>query len=298
MSNPVETASPDASSPRHWAIPVAIGLGAAVAGSATAAWHRHSSRTEKPGGLIHRDAPGPNENQPIPMVAATSPAVLDLKHVVTQRPALTVVVTAVIVAALTTAVVMFATAPGLHDSTPTAPSITMPPAKPTDPVIARSARIPMSQGAESSGYCTAHGACTGDVFTMDLAGHGPWMVTRVGYRPGDILPGRRVTHLRWELRDTDQRSDRDTVAFDQIGDAHDADVIYVRLRGQGHRAMRITAVVEASVPDEAAVRTGLGPFEVYGYPIPANSSGETEFPTTPFTLSRIEMIPGTARPSQ
>lgn len=38
----------------------------------------------------------------------------------------------------------------------------------------------------------------------------------------------------------------------------------------------------------------LGPFEFHGYPMPATSSGEAEFSTTSFTLSRIEMMPGKA----
>lgn len=292
MSNPVATTPLRAISRRHWAIPVAIGLAAAAAGSTTAAWLRHRQRTERPGEPIHGDRSGPTENQSIPMGAATSPAVLDLKRAVTQRPALAVVVTAVVVAVFTAAVVMAATAPGPHDSTPTAPSITMPPAEPADPLIER---IPISEGAESSGYCTADGVCTGEVFTLDLAGRGPWMITRVGFRPGEILPGRLVTHLRWELRDTDRRSDRDTVAIDQTGDALDADVIYAHLRGEGHRAMRITAVVKASIPADDAGRSGVGPFEVYGYPVPPNSSGETVFPATPFTLSGNEKSAGSSQ---
>ena len=75
------------------------------------------------------------------------------------------------------------------------------------PQSERATRIPMSEGGESSGRCTADGVC-GEVFTMDLGGDGPWVVTGVGYRPLEVLPGRRVTRLRWELHDTDARPRR------------------------------------------------------------------------------------------
>ncbi|WP_232530531.1 hypothetical protein [Mycobacterium intracellulare] len=172
------------------------------------------------------------------------------------------------------------------------------------PLIERSTRIPMSDGGESTGRCTADGVCTGHVFNMDLGGDSPWVVTGVGYRPLEILPGRRVTRLRWELRDTELRSDRDTVAFTQTSDAPDPDmsVTYARVRVDGLRAMRITAVVEASIPAPGAVATGLGPFEVYGYTV-NSSSGDAEFPTratvddvrwrvAPFTVSPIAIVPG------
>lgn len=138
-----------------------------------------------------------------------------------------------------------------------------------EPKIEHSARIPMSEGGESSGRCTADGVCTGQVFTMDLGGDGPWVVTSVGYRPLEVLPGRRVTRLRWQLRDTDHlRSDRDTVEFTQTFDAPDPDMLvtYARVGVDGHRAIQIRAVVEASIPAPGAVSAGLGPFEVQGYP--------------------------------
>ncbi|WP_245008815.1 hypothetical protein [Mycolicibacterium farcinogenes] len=136
-----------------------------------------------------------------------------------------------------------------------------------EPQGQRSALIPMSEGGESSGRCTAGGVCSGEVFAMDLGSDGPWVVTSVGYRPLEVLPGRRVTRLRWELRDTDVRSDRDTVEFTQTSDAPKPgmEVTFARVRVDGRRVMRIRAVVEASLPAPGAVRTGLGPFEVYGY---------------------------------
>lgn len=138
-----------------------------------------------------------------------------------------------------------------------------------EPHIERSARIPMSEGGESSGHCTADGVCSGQMFAMDLGGDGPWVVTSVGYRPLEVLPGRRVTRLRWQLVDTDHlRPGRDTVEFTQTSNASDPDMLvsYARVRVDGHRATRIRAVVEASMPAPGAVPAGLGPFEVQGYP--------------------------------
>lgn len=147
-----------------------------------------------------------------------------------------------------------------------------------EPQIERSARIPMSEGGESSGRCTADGVCSGQMFAMDLGGDGPWVVTSVGYRPLEVLPGRRVTRLRWQLVDTDHlRPGRDTVEFTQTSNAPDPDMLvsYARVRVDGHRAMRIRAVVEASIPAPGAVPAGLGPFEVQGYPARRQSRNAT-----------------------
>lgn len=160
--------------------------------------------------------------------------VVDLKRAVVRRPGLAIALTAVVVAVVTWAVTVLVAAPGPNDPTPMTP----PPAKLADlmprtdpmPLADRSTLIPMSEGGESSGRCTADGVCTGQVFTMDLGGDGPWVVTGVGYRPLEVLPGRRVTRIRWELRDTDLRSDRDTVAFTQTSDAPDPDLLVTYAR--------------------------------------------------------------------
>lgn len=328
MSNPVSiTAS--SNQPRRRAdvvTPVAVvGVAAGITGYA-AARMRQRRRTDVPQGVSDKAHSAPIAGSR----ALTSPVMpqgytdsgtgtdtrqedaavhrVDLKQAVVRRPGVVVALTAVVVAVVTWAVTVLATGPGSNDPTPISP----PPAKLADPMpktdpmplIERSTRIPMSDGGESTGRCTADGVCTGHVFNMDLGGDSPWVVTGVGYRPLEILPGRRVTRLRWELRDTELRSDRDTVAFTQTSDAPDPDmsVTYARVRVDGLRAMRITAVVEASIPAPGAVAKGLGPFEVYGYTV-NSSSGDAEFPTratvddvrwrvAPFTVSPIAIVPG------
>ena len=307
MSNP--TATPRETTPRHWALPVAIGLAATLAGSATTAWYRHRAHTADFGHVeasepTHEDRPEPNSQ---PTLAGANRAVLDLKHAVTQRPGLALATTAIVAAVLTAAAIILPTItpPGAGESVaaPRAHIVDMPPpAKDADPIpmIYRDAPIPMmSDGRETAGSCTADGVCTGKVLTIEFGGDRPWMVTRVAYRPLEFLPGRRVTRLRWELHDVDQRSGRDTVVFSQTDDSPAA-FTSDGLAGQSHGATRITAVVEASVPAPGAVRTYYAPFEAYGYPV--RNSGEADFPTrstvdtvtwpTPLALSRITIIPG------
>lgn len=330
MSNPVSTTM--SSHQPRWRADViapvaALGVAAAITGYATA-WLRH--RQQQRHTVITRAVVSDNrhsadiaadrdKSQPVlpgisPLATGTGEyqegtsvvRAVDLKRAVARRPGLAVAVIAAVAAIVIWAVAVLVTAHGPNDSTPAAPSAK--PADPmpaeADPMMKRSMLIPISEGDAIAGSCTADGVCTDKVFTMKLGGGGPWVVTRVGYRPLEILPGRRVTRLRWELRDTDMRSDLGTVVFTQSGEVPDPDglVTYDEpLRGGAYRAMRITAVVEASIPAPGAVRTGLGPFEVYGYP--GSSSDEAEFPTKapvdavtwsvdPFTVSRIAIVPG------
>ncbi|MCA2338412.1 hypothetical protein JF776_23475 [Mycobacterium avium] len=228
--------------------------------------------------------------------------VVDLKRVVVRRPGLAIAVTAVIVAVATAAVVILIIAPrpprdSLADLPPrvVAPAPAQPPATPVDPLIEHDTLIPMSGSGESGRACTADRVlCTGAVFTMNLGGDGPWVVTRVGYRPLEVLPGRRVTRLRWELQDTDQFPGRARV-FTQTDDAPgDGTITYAHLPGESTRTMRITAVVEASIPAPDAVRTHLPPFNAYGYP---ELSGGADFPTrsTPAAITWPTAPSGSSR---
>lgn len=300
MSDP--TATPRETTPRHWALPVAIGLAATLAGSATTAWYRHRAHTADSVRIdasepTHRDCPEPNSQ---PTLAGADRNVLDLKHAVTQRPGPALAATAIVAVVLTAAAIILPTItpPGAGESVAAPPARVVdmpPPAKDADPMpmIYRDAPIAMmSEGGETAGSCTADGACTGKVLTIEFGGDRPWMVTRVAYRPLEFLPGRRVTRLRWELHDVDQRSGRDTVVFSQTDDSPAA-FTSDGLSGQSHGATRITAVVEASVPAPGAVRTYYAPFEAYGYPV--RDRGEADLPTrstVDAVLSRIAIIPG------
>ena len=188
--------------------------------------------------------------------------------------------TALVVAVVTAAIVVLTPAPRSTDSTPTAPSATAPsfdtPSRSS--VRATSRPIPMNWGDESFADCPAEGPCSGQMFTLNLGGDGPWMVTEVSYRPFEILPDRRVTRVRWEFHVLGQSEGRDTVSRSLAQDASNPDAMltHLHLGREGYRAMRITAVVEASIPVWfGEVRTYLGPFHASGY---QPFSGEAEFP--------------------
>lgn len=208
---------------------------------------------------------------------------VDLKRAVVRRPGLAIALTALVVATVTWAITVLATTPGPHNSAGTAPAYPASPAQPADPPPGTQQSggelIPMIGGHElSGGMCTDHGPCSDHVFAMELGGDGPWVVTTLGFRPLELVPGRRVTRMRWELHNTGGG----VVQFPQTaGNGVEHNIALVHLAptaGDEYRAWRIIAVVEASVPAPYAVRTGLRPFEAYGHPAAARS-GEEEFPT-------------------
>ncbi|WP_255251224.1 hypothetical protein [Mycobacterium avium] len=290
---------------RGVAAPVAVGLAAAASVAAAAAtWYRGRPRSAGIGQARPEEVPA----------AVTTPAVraaaADVAPVPRERGTgaarLTVVkrITPALIAVLAVFSVGagfgFVVVPDLIQRIQQPPTTAAPSAVPTDPLAEPSRLIPMSSaGEERSGRCTADGVCSGQLLTMELGGDGPWVVTQVGFRPLELVPGRRVTRVRWELHSMDGG----VVQFPQTADTsgHNIAVVHLRPTGNEYRTWWVTAIVEASVPAPDAVRTGLGPFEAYGYPAPR--SGEAEFPTratpaavrwpvAPFTVSRITILPG------
>ena len=208
---------------------------------------------------------------------------MSLKDEVARRPGAALAVTAVVVAVATVAGTVLVTAPGADESTSIAPprSTSMPHAGPVDLLIEPSSLVPMHGIEAVAGSCTADGVCTSRQFTMELEGNSSWQVTGVGFRPLEVIPGRRVTRLRWELHG------RDTVVFFQDEDSADEHAItYTPVGGAGSRARRITAVVEASLPASGAALTYLPPFSVYGFPDEADTLPDSTTDTDTAVRSR------------
>ncbi|MUL61214.1 hypothetical protein B5P44_01270 [Mycobacterium sp. CBMA 213] len=106
----------------------------------------------------------------------------------------------------------------------------------------------------------------------------PWLVTQVGFRPLELVPGRRVTKLRWELNDPDR-----TVFLQDADAAAGGNVIWTLYLGEGsYRTTGITATVLDTVPapdaSPSASPADRSPLVAYG-----NRNGEpTDTPNSGF----------------
>ncbi len=187
----------------------------------------------------------------------------DLKRAVAQRPGVSIAITAVVVAVLTAATVVLTigSVQPMNVSQPAhvAPALIEP--KPnTQP---RQQRIPAASSAEVCRDCPDK---TGQRFTLEFSG--PWMVTQVGFRPLELVPGRRVTKLRWELNSAGRDTSSISQTEDSPGDGHD--LTWTQLRGPV-RTWEVSAVVEESIPADNARLADSSvspPLVAYGSPAP------------------------------
>lgn len=185
----------------------------------------------------------------------------DLKHAVAQRPGVSIAITAVVVAVLTAAAVVL-TIGSVQPTNASQPSRLAPTLiEPKSDAQPHLQLIPAASSAEACRDCPDK---TGQRFTLEFSG--PWMVSQVGFRPLELVPGRRVTKLRWELNS----AGRDTSSFSQTedspGDGHD--LTWTHLRG-GVRTWEVSAIVEEAIPaDNArlAASSASAPLVAYGSP--------------------------------
>lgn len=184
-----------------------------------------------------------------------------LERAIARRPRLAIAATALIVAVVTATVgTLFLTPPEPRNPIADTPHRVAPlpetPA-PTDPLLAQ-----LIPAAESGEACRDDcGDRTGQRFTLEF--FAPWVVTEVGFRSLDLVPGRRVTKLRWELNDPE------LTVFPQYEDSTDGHHLSLAHLRDGYRTRRITAVVEATVADSRAVlatSSARPPLVAYGHP--------------------------------
>lgn len=293
MSNPVNTTNTASNQSRWRAGVLAAGLSVAagITGYTAARLrhrpHRHTDTSpagmpDNSHGLDIEVAGGrrgdrrrdvPQRRTPSDAESATE----DLKRAVGRRPGLAIALTSAVVAVVTAVIVIFAVTPAPDDTMvadlsrgaplPVLPAPTIqPPISVSDSVFAPAARrIPAAESGEA-----CRDDCPGKAglrFTLDFGE--PWFVTHVEYRPLELVPGRRVTKLRWELHDAER------TVFPHYEDSADGDGIFrAHLRSDGHRTRRITAIVEeteATVPEPDAAKAtfmGRSPLAAYGYPAP------------------------------
>ncbi|WP_162625531.1 hypothetical protein [Mycolicibacterium llatzerense] len=117
--------------------------------------------------------------------------------------------------------------------------------------------IPAAQGEEP-----CRDTCAGQRF--DLVFGRPWLVTQVGFRPLELIPGRRVTKLRWELNDPDR-----TVFLQGADDPAGGYALWSLALGErSYRTTSITATVLDTVPAPdarpSASPAGRSPLVAYG----------------------------------
>lgn len=263
MSNPRELAGV--------AVPAAaFGMLTGIAGYAAARLSRR---------YHHADTTTPPAGNPIPATPQLSSAdletgthphatahVLNLNAAIARRPGLAIAITAIVMAAVTAAAVVLLTGPGPRGTLADLPPrvVESLPAKPSPPEDSPAQLIP----AAESGEVMCPGCHTGQRFTLEF--YSPWLVTQVGFRPLELVPGQRVTKVRWELHDPGRRTEGGALIFTQTEDAGDGHYIALSpLDGRaGFRTWRITAIVEATVADPEARQadsSARSPLAAYGH---------------------------------
>ncbi len=117
--------------------------------------------------------------------------------------------------------------------------------------------------AQSEGPC--RDVCPGERF--DLFFGNRWLVTQVGFRPLELIPGRRVTKLRWELNDPD----RTVFLQDADASAEGYGTWSLSLGQRGYRTTGVTAIVLDTVPapgaGPSASPADQSPLAAYGNPV-------------------------------
>lgn len=274
MSNPASAGRSGRES-RWWAALVAavaaLGVVTGIAGC-VAAWQRRRPMTGASASGNQLICTAKDALQAAPQGLSPSGAnadenhaahVLDLNAAIARRPVRAVSVTAIIAVVVTGAVVVLATAESPRDSIVDMFRVA---GSPTDQLPAQS--IPAAESGEACRNC---GNRAGQQFTLDFGE--PWVVTQVGFRPLELVSGRRVTKLRWELYDPER------TVFSQYEDAADGhDISLARLGGDGYRTWRITAVVEETVPApdaELATSSSRSPLVAYGNRAEDSTAGTT-----------------------
>lgn len=202
----------------------------------------------------------------------------NLKRVLAPQPVLAMAAAAIVVALASAAVAVFVAAAGNRGPTATVPWAAPVPAMPSPPEQSPAQLIPAAQGGEAClDDCVS---AAGQRFTLDFGK--PWLVTQLGFRPLELVPGRRVTRVRWELRDPGHKAEGGAFRFTQTEDAGDGhSIALLHLDGAaGYRTWEITAVVEATVaaPDaRLSDSSARSPLVAYGYPA-ENSAAGTPYP--------------------
>lgn len=212
-------------------------------------------------GVAHQPISSPL-NEPVDAEGVATQS-FDLKRAVAQRPGVSIAITAVVVAVLTAATVVL-TIGSVQPTNVSQPAHVTPaliePKPNTQP---RQQRIPAASSAEACRDCPDK---TGQRFTLEFSG--PWMVTQVGFRPLELVPGRRVTKLRWELNSAGRDTSSISQTEDSPGDGHD--LTWTQLRGPV-RTWEVSAVVEESIPADNARLADSSvspPLVAYGSPAP------------------------------
>lgn len=160
---------------------------------------------------------------------------------IARRPRPTLAVAALVVVAGISPIVMFADR--ADRPAPVMPS----PTTSAAPAFPPAQMIPAAMGADM-----CRDDCVGQRFTMEFGK--PWLVSQVGFRPLELVPGRRVTRVRWELLDPERKTDGGAYSFTQNEDSgagHNIALSHLG-DGSGYRTLEIVAVVETTVPAPGA----------------------------------------------
>lgn len=241
-----------------WIVAV-LGVLVGIAGWATGLLHRRRQRTASASPDMQsrtRDStPDSEAFHCVPQgITPTSDATsgrraaanqVDIKAAITRHPGLTLAVAVYVVATLTAPVVILDTLADRPSHAAPQPSRTSPRGAGEFQAQEFGSPAQLIPAAVDSGAACGQD-CGGQRFTMVFGE--PWQVTGLGFRPLQLISGRRVTKVRWELNDPGRN------ILPQSTDDGQGDVLSLVSLGRdafgryGYRTLSVTAVVLDSVP--------------------------------------------------